>query len=368
MIQFVQTNIKEILFGFSGIAAVVIVFLIIKMFLFSSPFRSKKLSKYNEVLYLIKRNERDKASFVIMDYLGFDIPEEEIDFVFSNPRNAFVFLTNRKKAGKSKVKFENGKYTVINNICNICNFCNFFSWLFFIIGAAMFSVYITFFSILLNSIEDKKTFILLSIYVLCISLPMMISSYVSISENQSAKQLKKFTSANYKGEKMEHEKKASLNQSSENTQDDNLREYFFKEIDLIQGIINRMARNSFMIKGWTLTVAGIAYSLNLASSKSAFLCVGIPVICLFFWSLDAFYLRTERKYRALYNDVVDKYNQKKYDQINWFNLSTADYEYDPSVGSHKDVMLSKTLLPFYLCLIFVSILLLIASLFWGGAH
>ena len=156
---------------------------------------------------------------------------------------------------------------------------------------------------------------------------------------------------------MEQEKKASLNQSSENIQNDNLREYFFKEIDLIQGIINRMARNSFMIKGWSLTVAGIAYSLNLTSANSAFLSIGIPVICFFFWHLDAFYLRTERKYRALYNDVVDKYNHKKYDQINC-----------PSVGSHKDVMLSKTLLPFYLCLIFVSILLLIASLFWGGAH
>ena len=360
MIQFIQTNIEEILFGFSSIAAVVIVFLIIKMFLFSSPFRSKKLSKYNEILYLIKRKEKGKASFAIMDYLGFDISEEEIEFVLSNSRNAFMFFTHRKKAGKSNVKFENGKYTV--------KYHKVLPLIFFLIGALLFSLYISFFSILFNSIEDKKNLILLSIYVLCISLPMMISSYVSISENQSAKQLEKFTSANYKGEKMEQEKKASLNQSSENVEDNNLREYFFKEIDLIQGIINRMARNSFMIKGWALTVAGIAYSLNLASSKSAFLCVGIPVICLFFWSLDAYYLRTERKYRALYNDVVDKYNHKKYDQINWFNLSTADYEYDPSVGSHKDVMLSKTLLPFYLCLIFVSILLLIASLFWGGAH
>lgn len=167
---------------------------------------------------------------------------------------------------------------------------------------------------------------------------------------------------------MEQEKKTGLNQSSENVEDNNLKEYFFKEIDLIQGVINRMARNSFMIKGWSLTVVGIASSLNLTSEKSAFLCVGIPVVCIFFWVLDAFYLRTERKYRALYNDVVDKYNHKKYDQINWFSLSTADYEYDPSVGSLKTVMFSKTILPFYLFLIFVSALLLIASLLWGRTH
>ncbi|MDY4465321.1 MAG: hypothetical protein SPE30_03410 [Candidatus Treponema excrementipullorum] len=198
MIQFIQTIIEGYLWIIALIAAAVIIYFIIKKFLYDGVFRSKKLSKYNEILYLKNRNETDKVSFAIRDYLGFDIPEEEINFALSNPQNAFMFFTHRKKAGKSKVKFENGKYTVINNICI---FCNFFSWLFFIIGAAMFSVYISFFSILSNSIEDKKNLILFSIYVLCISLPMMISSYISISENYSAKQLGKFTLANDEGEK-----------------------------------------------------------------------------------------------------------------------------------------------------------------------
>lgn len=88
---------------------------------------------------------------------------------------------------------------------------------------------------------------------------------------------------------MKQEKKQNdLNQSSKNTEYNNLKEYFFKEIDLIQGVINRMARNSFMIKGWSLTVVGIASSLNLTSEKSVFLSVGISVICLFFWALMLF--------------------------------------------------------------------------------
>lgn len=193
MIQFVQTNINVLLGIFAFIAATVIIFFIRKKFLYDGAFRSKKLSKYNEVLYLIKRNERDKASFVIMDYLGFDISEEEIEFVLSNSRNAFMFFTHRKKAGKSNVKFENGKYTV--------KYHKVLPLIFFLIGALLFSLYISFFSILFNSIEDKKNLILLSIYVLCISLPMMISSYISISENYSAKQLEKFTSADDEGEK-----------------------------------------------------------------------------------------------------------------------------------------------------------------------
>ena len=35
----------------------------------------------------------------------------------------------------------------------------------------------------------------------------------------------------------------------------------FKEIDLIQGCINRMAQNSFMLKGWAVTLAAGIFAL-----------------------------------------------------------------------------------------------------------
>ena len=147
--------------------------------------------------------------------------------------------------------------------------------------------------------------------------------------------------------------------------DNEVKDIMFKEVDLIQGVINRMASNSFMIKGWSLTVAGIAYSLNLSFGKVWILGVGITLLCFLFWFLDTFFLRTERKYRALYNDVVSKYNKKKYKEIKWFNLNTKDYEFDPSVGSFKKVMFSKTLLPFYLCLILISVLITLGTIFIG---
>ena len=195
MIQFVQTNIKEILFGFSGIAAVVIVFLIIKMFLFSSPFRSKKLSKYNEILYLKNRNETDKVSFAIRDYLGFDIPEEEIDFAFSDPRNAFMFLTHRKKAGENKVKFENGKYTAkVSKIFHIL------SILLYSIGIILLSVYVVY-SVDIYFILNKIDFFLLTSYVVSISIPLAVAPYFCLSADHAAKQLARYTSSSQKGEK-----------------------------------------------------------------------------------------------------------------------------------------------------------------------
>lgn len=195
MIQFVQTNIKEILFGFSGIAAVVIVFLIIKMFLFSSPFRSKKLSKYNEILYLKNRNETDKVSFAIRDYLGFDIPEEEIDFAFSAPRNAFMFLTHRKKAGENKLQFENGKYTAkVSKIFHIL------SILLYSIGIILLSVYWVYW-IDIYFILNKKDFFLLTFYVVSISIPLAGAPYFCLSADHAANQLARYTSSSQKGEK-----------------------------------------------------------------------------------------------------------------------------------------------------------------------
>ena len=57
--------------------------------------------------------------------------------------------------------------------------------------------------------------------------------------------------------------------------------------------------------------------------------------------------------------------KKKYKEIKWFNLNTKDYEFVPSVGSFKQVMFSKTLLPFYLCLILISVLITVGTIFIG---
>jgi len=74
-----------------------------------------------------------------------------------------------------------------------------------------------------------------------------------------------------------------------------------KHLELIQAIITRMATNSFMIKGWCLTL--VAALLALAGGEK-----GRPsfafVACVplfMFWYLDAYFLRMERWFRDLYN-------------------------------------------------------------------
>ncbi len=75
-----------------------------------------------------------------------------------------------------------------------------------------------------------------------------------------------------------------------------------KHLEVIQGIINRMSGNSFMLKGWAVTlVSGIFAIASRDADKMFFLVAYIPVIV--FWFLDTYYLKQEHLYIALYNKV-----------------------------------------------------------------
>jgi hypothetical protein len=88
-----------------------------------------------------------------------------------------------------------------------------------------------------------------------------------------------------------------------------------KHLELIQAVINRMAGNSALLKGWSVTLA--AALIGLAAGKDArvqYALLGLfpPV---FFAVLDAFYLRQERLFRKLYDHIR--------------KMPDADWENDP---------------------------------------
>lgn len=80
-----------------------------------------------------------------------------------------------------------------------------------------------------------------------------------------------------------------------------LRDYLFKEIDIVQSIINRMGYNSFLIKGWTITLVVIV--LVLRDTHGLTYLAAVPLLA--FWFLDAYYLRQEQLYRKLYDWLVE---------------------------------------------------------------
>lgn len=77
-------------------------------------------------------------------------------------------------------------------------------------------------------------------------------------------------------------------------------------LKMIEDIISRMGSNSFLIKGWSLTAIGGLITLYVANVKQPWsynLLLIALAICLMFWVSDAYYLKIERQYRQLYEQV-----------------------------------------------------------------
>jgi len=134
---------------------------------------------------------------------------------------------------------------------------------------------------------------------------------------------------------------------------ENLKEYMLKEIDIIQDIIKRMAFNSFMIKGWAITLVVVTLLLKGTEKYQVWLAF-IPLIV--FWFLDAYFLWQERMYRKLYEWVIN--NRLKTEEY-LFDMNA--YRFKNEVQSIPRIMFSITLGWFYgsiatLVIIYVLIL------------
>lgn len=121
-----------------------------------------------------------------------------------------------------------------------------------------------------------------------------------------------------------------------------------KYLEMIQQTIGRMASNSFLLKGWAVTlIAGIFALSSKDANKAYFLLAYLPI--LIFWGLDAYYLNLERKYRTLF-DKARKTSDKDID----FAMNVLGLEFQTSSNSYYKCLFSRTQLWFYLPLTILS--------------
>ena len=75
-----------------------------------------------------------------------------------------------------------------------------------------------------------------------------------------------------------------------------------KHLEMIQSVINRLAGNSFSMKGWSITLVAALFALAAKDTNVRYAALALlPGLC--FWGLDAYYLREERLFRKLYDAV-----------------------------------------------------------------
>ena len=123
------------------------------------------------------------------------------------------------------------------------------------------------------------------------------------------------------------------------------KETLHKEIDLIQGVINRMANNSFLLKGWMITIIVAVLALTkdtLVTNDISYLSIILLLPLLVFWYLDAFFLHKEKCYRELYKWVIENRLTS-----NDFKYSLDYTRFEENVDKIGKIMFSKTLRTFY---------------------
>lgn len=78
-----------------------------------------------------------------------------------------------------------------------------------------------------------------------------------------------------------------------------------KHLEFIQTAIGRMATNSFLFKGWAITIAAGLSAFGAANTKAALLTIAL-VSTAMFWALDGYYLWLERGFVNLHKKVAAK--------------------------------------------------------------
>lgn len=128
-----------------------------------------------------------------------------------------------------------------------------------------------------------------------------------------------------------------------------------KHLEFIQANIDRMARNSFLLKAWSVTLVAAIIVLTVRDPSIYFMLIAL-FPALMFWGLDGFYLSQERLFRQLHKDVVAG-------KVKAFLMDPSGYE-EGFTGWLRSVC-SRSVFPFHLT-IALTVLLIILVLLWVG--
>lgn len=121
-----------------------------------------------------------------------------------------------------------------------------------------------------------------------------------------------------------------------------------KHLEFINQVINRMNSNSFLIKGWMVTLISALFALATKEANIKFALISYISIPAF-WLLDGYYLSRERQYRSLYDEVRTKSETD-------FNMDASKFDKDHN--RWIPTTFSTTLLVFYPAVIAVTLVVM----------
>lgn len=104
-----------------------------------------------------------------------------------------------------------------------------------------------------------------------------------------------------------------------------------KHLELIQSVIERMAANSFHVKGWSVAVVSALLAVSLSKEETRFATLSLFPL-LMFWGLDGYYLSLEKGFRSVYervrkldDDSIDFSMHRSRDEQGWKHWLDATF-------------------------------------------
>ena len=134
-----------------------------------------------------------------------------------------------------------------------------------------------------------------------------------------------------------------------------------KHLEFIQGVVNRLASDSFRLKGWAVVLIAALFVLLVGEGRIELAAIGIVPVLLF-WGLDGYFLWQERLFRALYDHV-----RALDDHAVDFSMDTRALRTGWS-RTWPGAALSITLILFYGALIAAIVLAVVVSNSVGPVH
>ncbi len=124
-----------------------------------------------------------------------------------------------------------------------------------------------------------------------------------------------------------------------------------KHLDYLQAVIARMAQNSFLIKGWSVTLVSALFAFSAADKDHRYVLITYVAIPTF-WVLDGFFIASERRFRSLY------------DKVRNLGEESIDFDLNPTPYAKKHPWISgvfsETLLVFYPVFIILTFIVMFA--------
>lgn len=135
-----------------------------------------------------------------------------------------------------------------------------------------------------------------------------------------------------------------------------------KHLEMLQAVIGRLGNDSFLVKGWAVTVAGVFFGFAV-NKEDVGLAVASVLPTLLFWGLDTYFLRAERLFRALYDQV-----RKRAAEVEPFFMAATATSFvgalppgqQRDAGSWRKTLWSGTLLTFYGGLLLSALIVAVA--------